>query len=145
MIAFERLEIIISLLFLPFWFQIDILIGWVGILAWGRVQGSGLQPVKGSKIHDPALRTHASCRGPSTYKQADPSFPRTHQCHPSSSSEAQRDRQRPTSSTSKMLVVWSLVLQLSCLIVAIPSIQGVSQVKLQQSKYDKMYNKGRGV
>ena len=29
---------------------------------------------RGAKVHVPSCRTHASCRGPSTYKQADPSF-----------------------------------------------------------------------
>ena len=43
--------------------------------------------------------------------------------------EARRDRQGPTSLTSNMLVVvWTLLLQLSHLTMAIPSGRGVAQV-----------------
>ena len=108
---------------------------WEAIQPWERVQESGLESAMGAKVHDAAWRTHANCLGPSTYKQTASSTPITHQLHPSSWSEAKRDRQGPSSSTLKMLVVWSLVLQLSCLTLAIPSIQGVSQVKkLKQNK-----------
>ena len=48
-------------------------------------------------------------------------------------------QKKQTSLASKMLVLLTLVLQLSCLTVATPSIQGVSQVKLQQIRWYKMY------
>ena len=59
------------------------------IQPWERFQGSGLQFVRGSKVHDTAC---ASCLGPNTYKQADPSFSSHIRVHDLKPKETDKDQ-----------------------------------------------------
>ena len=76
-------------------------------------KGSAVQPIKGSKGSRARLKDTSQLLEPQPVLQ---------------NSENRDNQGRPTSLTPNMQISWTLVLQLSCLTMAITSVQGFSQV-----------------